>query len=105
MSYVIIQKRHFYGPKDREELHTTIFGVAAAFASAETAKAHIETLEAARYDLAHGEYDRPDYRVARASRLPKRLKVQLDDIGWEFIEVAPANSFPLFGRTYRQHAA
>lgn len=91
MSYVIIQKRHFYGPKEREELHTTSFGVVAAFASAETAKAHIEALESERYDLAHGEYDRPDYCVCRASRLPKRLKAQLDDSGWEFIEIRPAH--------------
>lgn len=91
MSYVIIQKRHFYGPKTREELHTTIFGVTAAFGSAETAKAHIETLEATRYDLAHNEYDRPDYRVCRASRLPKRLRAQLDDWGWEFIDTRPSH--------------
>ncbi len=86
MSYVIIQKRHFYGPKDRDELYTTIYGVVAAFASAETAKAHIESLKDSRYDLAHNEYDRPDYRVGRASYLTKRLKAQLDDFGVEFVD-------------------
>ncbi len=105
MSYVIIQKRHFYGPKDREEVHTTNFGVAAAFVSAETAKAHIKTLEAARYDLAHNEYDRPDYRVARASRLPKRLKAQLDDIGWDFIDARPAHHAGVFNATRTCFAA
>lgn len=37
------------------------------FATRAEALAHVELLQGGRYDLAHGEYGRPDYRVRKIS--------------------------------------
>lgn len=73
MTYVIIAKREWYGPKTTRSVVQSGNGRALQFATAKAAREHIEALDSERYYTAHNESSRPTYSIRKADALPAYL--------------------------------
>lgn len=74
--YVIRETRHYYGPRRAYGL-VMASDRAAIYPTRAEASAAIAELDAERYYLDSGEYQRPTYRVARADSLPTYLSIMI----------------------------